>query len=159
MYKSKIHRATITAADLNYEGSITIDTTLMEAANLRKYEAVWIWNINNGSRLMTYIIEGEKDSGVICLNGSAARLCQVGDKAIITAFADMTPLEADEFEPVTILVDDNNRIIQTLKGSGREITPNMLNINDILNQHSEIRFSQIFNYTKWIKTKIKNYLI
>ena len=120
IFKSKIHRATITAADLHYEGSITIDYKLMETANIYKYEAVWIWNINNGERLMTYVIEGEPDSGIICLNGSAARLCQPGDLVIITSFVDMTPQELLMFEPTVVLVDEHNKIKKVLHASGHE---------------------------------------
>jgi len=110
MYKSKIHRATLTDADLNYEGSATIDSDLLEAADILPYEKVQIVNINNGSRLETYVIEGERGSGDICLNGAAARLGEPGDMVIIISYAEMDDVEAREWEPKTILVDENNRI-------------------------------------------------
>jgi aspartate 1-decarboxylase len=118
VFKAKIHRATVTAADLNYEGSITIDKDLLHASGMRKYEAVWIWNVTNGQRLMTYILEGEPGSGVICLNGAAARHCQPGDKVIITAFVDVTPEELDTFEPTVVMVDDKNKVKEVRRGSG-----------------------------------------
>lgn len=108
VFKSKIHRATITDSDLHYEGSLTIDAQLMDAAHIKEYEAVWVWNINNGQRLLTYAIRGIFGSGVIGLNGSAARLGHKGDLVIITTFADMTPEEADEFKPTVVLIDTEN---------------------------------------------------
>ena len=110
MFKSKIHRATLTGANLDYEGSIKIDSDLLDASNILEYEAVWIWNVNNGNRLMTYTLRGEAGSGVIELNGSAARLGHKGDLVIITTFADMTELEAKEFKPTVVLVDSNNKV-------------------------------------------------
>lgn len=110
MFKSKIHRARVTQADLNYMGSITIDMDLVDAAKMRVGERVQIVNNNNGERLETYIIAGERGSGVICLNGAAARKVAVGDVLIIISYAQMTPEEADTFEPTTIFVDENNRI-------------------------------------------------
>ncbi len=110
MYKSKIHRATLTDADLNYEGSATIDSDLLEAADILPYEKVQIVNINNGSRFETYVIEGERGSGEICLNGAAARLGEPGDMVIIISYAEMDDVEAREWEPKTILVDEKNRI-------------------------------------------------
>jgi len=118
VFKSKIHRATITNADLNYEGSISIDKTLMQAADLKKYEAVWVWNINNGERLMTYVIEGKPNSGVISLNGAAARLCKVGDLAIIASFADLTAEELEKFKPTVVFVNDKNQIVKVTDASG-----------------------------------------
>jgi aspartate 1-decarboxylase len=118
MFKSKIHRATITGADLNYEGSIKIDGKLLDAANLLEYEAVWIWNVNNGNRLMTYTLRGEEDTGIIELNGAAARLGHKGDLIIITSFAQMTTLEAKEWKPTVVLVDQNNRIKSISDWSG-----------------------------------------
>lgn len=109
-FKSKIHRATITQADLNYIGSITIDEALMEAANLIEGERVQVVNNNNGERLETYVIRGERDSGVVCLNGAAARRAQVGDTVIIIAYAWMEPEEAKKFEPAVVFPDENNRI-------------------------------------------------
>lgn len=110
MFKSKIHRARVTEANLNYVGSITIDMDLVDAAKMRPGERVQIVNNNNGERLETYIIAGERGSGQICLNGAAARRVQVGDVLIIISYAHMTPEEADSFQPVTIFVDEHNRI-------------------------------------------------
>lgn len=118
MFKSKIHRVTITGADLNYEGSIKISGDLLDAAKMREYEAIWIWNCNNGERLMTYILRGENNSGIIELNGAAARLGAVGDKIICTVFADMFPDEADNFKPTVVLVDENNKITSVVNESG-----------------------------------------
>lgn len=109
-FKSKIHRATVTQADLNYMGSITIDEDLMDAANLVEGERVQIVNNNNGERLETYVIVGERGSGVICLNGAAARKVQVGDILIIISYAYMTIEEAKKFKPISIIPDENNRI-------------------------------------------------
>lgn len=111
IFKSKIHRVKITQADLNYIGSITIDEALMEAANLVEGEKVQIVNNNNGARLETYVIRGERNSGVICLNGAAARMVQVGDIVIIIAYAYMTPEEAKAFRPATVFPDENNRLV------------------------------------------------
>ncbi len=110
MFKSKIHRAKITEANLNYVGSITIDEALLEAANILEGEKVQIVNNNNGERIETYAIRGERNSGVICLNGAAARKCQPGDIVIIIAYAQMTPEEAKTFKPSTIFPDENNRL-------------------------------------------------
>lgn len=108
--KSKIHRATVTEANLNYIGSITIDENLMEAANIIEYEKVSIVNNNNGARFETYVIRGERGSGVICLNGAAARLVQPGDVVIIMAFATMEPAEANTFKPAVIFPDATNNL-------------------------------------------------
>ena len=108
-FKSKIHRATITQADLNYVGSITIDEDLLDAANLIEGERVQIVNNNNGERIETYTIKGERGSGVICLNGAAARRCQVGDIVIIIAYGWMSVEEARAFEPSIVFVDDENK--------------------------------------------------
>lgn len=110
IFKSKIHRATVTEANLNYVGSVTIDEALMEAANLLEGEKVQIVNNNNGERFETYVIRGERDSGMICLNGAAARKVQVGDTVIIMAYALMTPEEAREFKPSVVFPDEHNRI-------------------------------------------------
>lgn len=112
MFKGKIHRATVTQADLNYVGSITIDSDLLEAANILPGEKVQIVNNNNGERIETYTIKGEAGSGVICLNGAAARRVQPGDKVIIIAYAQMTPDEAKTFEPNVIFVNDENKIVE-----------------------------------------------
>ncbi len=110
MLKGKIHRATVIQAELNYVGSITIDEALMEAAGIREYEQVQIVDIENGSRFETYVIAGDRGSGMICLNGAAARMVQVGDRVIIMCYAMMTPEEAKEHTPKVVFVDDKNRI-------------------------------------------------
>ncbi len=110
MLKAKIHRATVTQAELDYIGSITIDIDLLEAAGIFEYEKVQIANINNGARFETYTIAGERGSGVICLNGAAARCVQKGDKIIIMAYADMTPSEAKTHMPKVVFVNDDNSI-------------------------------------------------
>ena len=112
MFKSKLHRATVTEANLNYVGSITIDKALLRAANIFPGEKVQIVNNNNGARLETYTIEGEEGSGVICLNGAAARLVQPGDVVIIIAYAQMTPEEAATFVPNVVILDEKNKMIQ-----------------------------------------------
>lgn len=112
MFKSKIHRATVTEANLNYVGSITIDKTLMDAAGILAGERVQIVNNHNGARLETYVIEGPKDSGVICLNGAAARLVQPGDNVIIIAYCWLTEEEARMRKPQIVFVDENNRIVE-----------------------------------------------
>jgi aspartate 1-decarboxylase len=109
MLKGKIHRATVTAAELHYIGSISIDPVLYEAANMREYEKVDVLNITNGARLTTYIIKG--GPGEICLNGAAARLVQKGDMVIVAAYASMSEEEADTFHPSIIQVDEHNAII------------------------------------------------
>ena len=106
--KSKIHRATVTGSDLNYEGSIAIDKKLIKSANLNLYERVEIYNINNGKRFSTYVIEGEK--GEISLNGAAARLVQKGDLIIIACYAMIDEKELSSFKPLVIIVDEKNRI-------------------------------------------------
>lgn len=118
LFKSKIHRATLTGADLNYEGSIKIDGLLLDAANLLEYEAVWIWNVNNGQRLMTYTLRGLEGTGVIELNGAAARLGHTGDLVIITAFVDLSIEEAKYWKPTVVLVDDQNKIKRVAQASG-----------------------------------------
>ncbi len=112
MYKSKIHRATVTEANLNYVGSITIDQDLLDAAGILPGEKVQIVNNNNGARLETYTISGERGSGVICLNGAAARLVQPGDVVIIIAYCILDREEAKTFEPDVVFLDSNNRIIE-----------------------------------------------
>lgn len=110
VFKSKIHRATVTEAQLNYMGSITIDMDLLDAANLIPNEKVQIVNINNGERFETYIIAGQRGSGVICLNGPAARRVQVGDLVIVISYAQMEFEAAKTFQPSIVFVDENNRI-------------------------------------------------
>ncbi|MDQ3072518.1 MAG: aspartate 1-decarboxylase [Bacteroidota bacterium] len=108
--KSKIHRVTLTQADLNYVGSIAIDEALMEAANLIEGEKVQVLNINNGERLETYVITGPRNSGTVCLNGPAARKAAVGDMVIIISYASMDFEEAKKFRPTVIFPDDRNKI-------------------------------------------------
>ena len=110
MCKSKIHRATVTDANLNYVGSITIDAELMSAADLMEYEQVHVVNVNNGARFETYVIAGEAGGGEICLNGAAARLAHPGDKVIIISYAQYGEAELQEYRPVMIFVDEANRI-------------------------------------------------
>ncbi len=116
MFKSKIHRATVTEANLNYMGSITIDENLLEAADVLPGEKVQIVNNNNGNRLETYVIAGKAGSGIICLNGAAARLVQPGDTVIIIAYAMMTREMALTYQPRVVMVDAKNRIIR-LRGT------------------------------------------
>lgn len=110
MMKSKIHRATVTEANLNYMGSITIDRTLMDAAGILPHEKVLVVNNNNGARFETYVIEGQPDGGTVCLNGAAARLAQPGDTVIIITFALMDPEEAQGYTPKVVFVDEHNRV-------------------------------------------------
>lgn len=110
-FKSKIHRATVTHADLDYEGSISIDEDLMEAAGIWQYEQVHVWNITRGTRLVTYAIKGERGSGVICVNGAAAHQNKPGDLVILATFAEMDESEARAHRPKVVLVDAKNRIV------------------------------------------------
>lgn len=115
MLKSKIHRAILTGANLEYEGSVTIDRDLMDAADILPYEAVCIWDVTNGSRLETYAIEGERGSGVVCVNGAAARLVAPGDLVIIASFVSLDDEEARKHEPKLVFVDERNRMVPTRK--------------------------------------------
>lgn len=115
MLKSKIHRAVVTDANLNYVGSITLDTALMEAADILVNEKVQIVNNNNGARFETYVIEGERDSGVVCLNGAAARLVQPGDVVIILTYANVSDEEARKMLPNLVFVDEKNKITKVEK--------------------------------------------
>ncbi len=110
--KSKIHRAKVTQAELNYVGSITIDEDLIEAANIIPNEKVQIVNNNNGARFETYVIRGERGSGTVCLNGATARLAQVGDVVIIMSYAHMEMDEARKYEPILIFPDNDNKLIR-----------------------------------------------
>ena len=110
MLQGKIHRAVVTQAEPDYVGSITIDTSLMEAAGIREYQYVQVADVENGNRLETYTIAGEPGSGVICLNGAAARLVNPGDHVIIMAYASMTPSEAEQHVPNVVFVDEKNQI-------------------------------------------------
>src|SRR5690242_3213436 len=109
VFKSKIHRATVTHADLEYEGSVTVDSDLLDAAEILPYEAVHIWNVTRGSRLMTYALPGPRGSGAICVNGAAAHLNQPGDLVILATFAEMTQEEARRHRPIVVRVDEKNR--------------------------------------------------
>lgn len=115
MLQSKLHRGTVTEADLNYEGSITIDESLLEAAGLLVYQQVDVLNINNGARFTTYTIPGKKGSGQICVNGAAARLVQKDDLVIICAYVQMEQEKARSFVPKVVLLDENNKV----KSNGR----------------------------------------
>src|SRR5450631_4861556 len=117
MCKGKIHRATVTQADLNYVGSITIDQDLLDAANIYPYEKVQVVNVNNGSRFETYAIAGARGSGVICLNGAAARLAQPGDLVIVLSYAQYTEADTQSYEPLVVHVDASNREMQLLPES------------------------------------------
>ncbi|MBR3645336.1 MAG: aspartate 1-decarboxylase [Lachnospiraceae bacterium] len=110
MLKSKIHRATVVQAELNYVGSITVDRDLMDASGIYEYEYVQIADVDNGNRFETYVIAGERGSGMICLNGAAARQVSVGDKIIIMSYAQMTPEEIENHKPQVVFVDDDNKI-------------------------------------------------
>jgi aspartate 1-decarboxylase len=110
MLKSKIHRARVTDCNIDYEGSITIDTVLLSAADILPYERVEVLNVNNGARLSTYALEGEAGSGDICLNGAAARLASRGDVVIILTYHDVPSDEADQIKPRVVYVDEKNRI-------------------------------------------------
>ena len=125
-FKSKIHRATVTHADLEYEGSVTIDEDLLEAANIWEYEAIHVWNITRGTRLQTYAIKGKRGSGVICINGAAAHLNKPGDMVILATFADLEESEARTFTPAVVLVDGQNRIlakdVAEVAGPARRVT-------------------------------------
>jgi len=112
LLRAKIHRATVTQADLNYVGSITIDSNLLRESGIMEYEKVEIADIDNGNRFETYVIAGEENSGVICLNGAAAKCVNVGDKVIIMAYAEMSLKEANDHKPTVLFVDDDNHIVR-----------------------------------------------
>ena len=112
VFKSKIHRATVTHADVDYEGSVTVDAQLLQAAGILPYEAVHIWNVTRGSRLTTYALAAPPGSGVVCVNGAAAHLNQPGDLVILSTFADMSPEEARAHRPKVVRVDSRNRKIE-----------------------------------------------
>jgi len=115
-FRAKIHRATVTEANLNYLGSITVDADLLQAADILPYEQVQVVNVNNGARLETYIIPGAPGSGVICLNGAAARLAQPGDILILITYAQLEPKELADFQPRVVFVDAQNRITSVQTG-------------------------------------------
>ena|SRR5690606_40547526 len=131
LFKGKLHRLTVTEADLYYEGSITLDVELLAAANILPYEKVQVVNVNNGARLETYTIPGEQGSRVVCLNGPAARLCAPGDEIIVIAYADMTPEEARAHRPRVVLVDKANNPKELLDLDGTPIhEPNQPGVTD-----------------------------
>ena len=117
--KSKLHRATVTEANVQYAGSITLDADLMKAAGLVPYEQVHVVDIDNGSRLVTYCIEGTAGSGTVCVNGAAARLIAAGDKVIVIAYAQVTEAELEGFAPKIVLLDERNRIQEVLAEHGQ----------------------------------------
>ena len=110
MLKSKVHRATVTHADVDYEGSLTLDELLLQAANILPYEEVHVWNVTRGTRLRTYAMVGEAGSGIVCVNGAAAHLARPGDLVIVATFTQMEDAEARVYRPVVVLVDELNRI-------------------------------------------------
>ena len=110
MLQGKIHRATVTQAALDYVGSITIDEALLEASSIREYQKVQVVDVNNGNRLETYTIAGERNSGIICLNGAAARCVSQGDKVIIMAYSSYSQDDLKDYKPKVVFVDDNNKI-------------------------------------------------
>ena len=124
-FKSKIHRATVTHADLDYEGSVSIDEDLMDAAGIWPYEAVHVWNITRGTRIQTYAIQGERGSGVVCINGAAAHLNRPGDLVILATFAELEESEARTHAPKVVLVDRANKIVAKdaieVAGPGRRV--------------------------------------
>lgn len=113
MFLGKIHRATVTQADLHYEGSVTIDADLLDEAGILAHEEVNIWNVTNGNRLATYALEGPRGSGVVCVNGAAAHLVDPGDLVILASFGELEDHEAREHQPKVVFVDEQNRITGT----------------------------------------------
>ena len=125
MFKAKLHRLRVTEADLYYEGSITIDEELLEAAGILPYEKVQVVNVNNGARLETYTIPGEPGERTVCLNGPAARLAATGDQVIVISYAKMTPEEAESHEPNVVLVDENNNPKEEVDLDVQDDTPDV----------------------------------
>lgn len=123
MLKSKIHRARVTSVNIDYEGSISIDSLLMKAADILPYEMVHVLDVENGQRFQTYAIEGESDSGVIAVNGAAARLVGKGDTVIILSYAAVSEVEARHIKPTLVYVDSNNAIVRHIVGEGRKGEP------------------------------------
>jgi aspartate 1-decarboxylase len=111
LFKSKIHRATVTHADLDYEGSVTISGELMDAAQILEHEQIHIWNVTRGTRLVTYALRGDEGSGIICINGAAAHLAKPGDLVILATYADVEAAEAKGWQPTVVLVDGKNRLV------------------------------------------------
>ncbi len=133
MFLGKIHRATVTQADLEYEGSVTIDKDLLDAAGILAHEEVQIWNITNGNRLATYAFEGPRGSGVVCINGAAAHLMNPGDMVIMATFGEMDTEEAETHVPKVVFVDDANRITGTGAERPGPMMPRHLDDPGILN--------------------------
>ena len=125
-FKAKIHRATVTHADLHYEGSVTIDEALMDAAGIWDYEAIHIWNVTRGTRLQTYALKGPRGSGVVCINGAAAHLNHPGDLVILATFAELDEAEVRGHAPTVVLVDAKNRVVAPdaieVAGPARRVT-------------------------------------
>jgi aspartate 1-decarboxylase len=113
LFKSKIHRATVTHADLEYEGSVSISGELMDAAGIYEHEQIHIWNVTRGTRLVTYALRGDDHSGIICINGAAAHLAEPGDKVILATFAEIPAEEARAWEPTVVFVDEHNRLAES----------------------------------------------
>ncbi len=111
LFRAKLHRATVTHADVDYEGSVTIAGDLMDAAGILEYEQIHIWNITRGTRLVTYVLRGDEQSGIVCVNGAAAHLASPGDKVILATFAEVDVEEAAGWQPRVVLLDDHNRIV------------------------------------------------
>ena len=122
LMRAKVHGATLTGANLNYVGSLTLDSAIMEQLDMLPNEQVQVLNLNTGSRLTTYLLPGEKGSGVVALNGAAARLGHPGDKVLIVAYAVMSEEEARQFRPKVVLVDDRNRIVEILEDARTAVT-------------------------------------
>src|SRR5829696_7228298 len=110
MFKSKIHRATVTAANLNYEGSLTVDADLLDAADILPYEQIHVWDVSNGARLVTYALPGARGSGEVCVNGAGAHLIKPGDLVIVATYTVMSGRKARRYEPTVVFVDGANRI-------------------------------------------------
>lgn len=129
VFRAKIHRATVTHADVDYEGSVTISGELMDASGIHEYEQVHIWNVTRGTRLVTYALRGDDGSGVICINGAAAHLAKPGDKVILATFAEIDESLAADWKPKVVLVDDLNQIkngdYAELAGPQRATTPRL----------------------------------
>jgi aspartate 1-decarboxylase len=111
MFKSKIHRITVTGADLNYEGSLTVDEDLLDEADILPFEQIHVWDVTNGTRLVTYALPGERGSGVCCVNGAGAHLVKPGDIVIVATYTQLSSKRAKKHEPTVVLVDAKNRIV------------------------------------------------
>jgi aspartate 1-decarboxylase len=126
MFKSKIHRATVTAANLNYEGSLTVDADLLDAADILPYEQIHVWDVSNGARLVTYALPGSRGSGEVCVNGAGAHLIKPGDLVIVATYTVMTSRKARKYEPTVVFVDGANKIreadeAELIAASGGEV--------------------------------------